>query len=73
MSSQINKTEHQYAGDSIPTAAAKPQVTCVSSEQEGTVLQQQGTSAYPAQSHIPSLTPALGLGMSCAKHLLAMK
>lgn len=80
MSSQINKTEHQYAGDSIPTAAAKTQVICVSSEQEGTVLQQQGSSAYPVQSHslIPSLDEGwhvcvLGLGMSCAKHLLGMK
>lgn len=75
VSFQINKTEHQYAGDSIPTAAARTQVMCVSSEQEGTVLQQQGSSAYPAQSHslIPSLTPALGLGMPRAKHLLGIK
>lgn len=75
MSSQINKTERQYAGDSMPSAAASTQVICVSSEQEGTVPEQQGTSAYPAQSHslIPSLTPALGLGVPRAKHLLGKK
>lgn len=73
VSSQINKTEHQYAGESIPAAAARTQVICVSSEQKGTVLQQQGSSAYPAQSLIPSLTPALGLGMTRAKHLLGVK
>lgn len=69
------KTEHQYAGDSIPTTADSIWVIWVSSEQERTVPQQRGSSACPAQSQslIPSLAPALGLGVPHDKHLLGKK